>query len=136
MASIVLFSMNGVSSIMIPSELSRSGGSYFSAKPLANRLFIWYQFLLLLCFLLASFFRSFLPSLLPSLLPCFLLDSHSEFSRGLLLGGVLGVGQMLALPVICIFSSLPSVQTAARAPTVVASLLQFINGKNSSDLHM
>lgn len=87
MASIVLFAMNGVSSIMIPSEVARSG-SYITAKPMADRLFMW----------------------------------------GLLLGGLLGLGQLSALPVISVFSSLPAVQEAAKGPTVIAGLLQFING--------
>jgi len=44
------------------------------------------------------------------------------------LGSLLGAAQMLVLPFINVFSPLKEVQEAARIPSVVASVLQIING--------
>jgi len=47
---------------------------------------------------------------------------------GLVLGTVLGGLQILLLPFISVFTPLKEVQKAARIPSIIASILQIING--------
>jgi putative MATE family efflux protein len=47
---------------------------------------------------------------------------------GLVLGSLLGAAQLLAISFISVFSPLEEVQKAARGPSIVASVLQIING--------
>ena len=47
---------------------------------------------------------------------------------GALLGGALGVAQILGLPLLGAFTPLPEVRKAARLPSVIGAFLQLING--------
>lgn len=47
---------------------------------------------------------------------------------GGLLGTMLGLVQLCALPLVKIFTAIPEVQAAARAPVMISALLQVING--------
>ena len=47
---------------------------------------------------------------------------------GCILGTSLGVVQLAALPALGVFSTVPEVQAAARAPYTIGALLQLING--------
>lgn len=47
---------------------------------------------------------------------------------GGLLGLILGVGQLCALPIVAAFSEIEEVQRAARLPVMISALLQVING--------
>lgn len=47
---------------------------------------------------------------------------------GLVLGSLLGAFQLLLLPFISVFTPLKEVQLAARNPSIIASVLQVING--------
>ena len=47
---------------------------------------------------------------------------------GLILGVGLGALQLLCLPLLSVFSSLPDVQRAARLPSIIGACLQIMNG--------
>jgi len=49
-------------------------------------------------------------------------------SWGALLGGSMGLMQLLGLPLLCLFTPLPEVRKAARTPSIIGAALQFING--------